>query len=54
MSWADCDHNMPPAATPEAASTTGNLCPGDTGELPWETRSARILSIHFLRERVHA
>jgi hypothetical protein len=45
MNWLEGDPNAPPAAPPadgDAGSVPGNLYPGDTGELPWETRRALV------------
>src|ERR1017187_2432788 len=41
MSWAEGDPNTAAAAPAEQAAT-GNLYPGDTGELPSETRRALV------------
>src|SRR5580692_10327828 len=56
MSLPESDPNMLPAALPEAASAIGNLYPGDTGELPWETRRAlvQLLAGPSLEARRHA
>ena len=45
MNWLDGDPNALPPDAPasgDVSAVPGNLYPGDTGELPWETRRALV------------
>jgi hypothetical protein len=42
MNWLEGDPNAPPAAAPAEVPATGNLYPGDAGELPRQTRRALV------------